>query len=71
MKCYMPPSNLHLRIPTNFQIYKGTGLNSDLNLQDAPTAVAPMYIDYESPRQPGQLNFDVPIFNNISTNSFV
>ncbi|ODM95959.1 Bardet-Biedl syndrome 1 protein [Orchesella cincta] len=39
-------------IPSKLKVYKGTGLQSEVTLQDIPTAVAPMFIDNDSPRLP-------------------
>jgi len=38
-------------IPSKLKVYKGTGLHSEVNLDDVPTAIAPMYIDNE--KMPG------------------
>lgn len=39
-------------IPSKLKVYKGTSLNSEVTLDDVPTAIAPMYIDNE--KMPGK-----------------
>ncbi|CAG7730542.1 unnamed protein product [Allacma fusca] len=39
-------------VPSKLRIYKGTGLQAEVNLQETPNAVAPIFIDNESPRLP-------------------